>query len=255
MPGSILNADINFPHFTGQETTDEKLGIVTDYLYMLYEQLRYSMSNLGVENFNDAELKDIITMSAKQIDLTGYVTFNSLSTPGQTIIDGANISTGTISADRLYLTGAISWGDLTAEAQQRVDSGKGDPNPTYIHSAYISSTEIRSPTIKATDFSVYPSSGDASGQGSYNIYGTYAGSQYHMFRLRYGISADTPVVAFESPASAYANWNFAVTDVNGIINFGTQNGCIQRPVISSIDYGSMERRPDTGRNGQLYFVI
>ena len=59
MPGSILNADINFPHFTGQETTDDKIDTIQNYLYMLYEQLRYSMGNLGVENFNDKSLEGL----------------------------------------------------------------------------------------------------------------------------------------------------------------------------------------------------
>ena len=37
-----------------------------------------------------------ISMSALNIDLSGYVTFSSLSTPGATVIDGGNITAGTI---------------------------------------------------------------------------------------------------------------------------------------------------------------
>ena len=40
-------------------------------------------------------------MSAVNINLDGYVTFNSLQTPGATTIDGGNIKTGTITADRI----------------------------------------------------------------------------------------------------------------------------------------------------------
>lgn len=42
-----------------------------------------------------------ISESALDIDLTGFVTFNSLKTPGSTTIDGGNITTGYISADRI----------------------------------------------------------------------------------------------------------------------------------------------------------
>lgn len=40
-------------------------------------------------------------IAAKNIDLSGYVTVSSLKTAGSTEIDGSNITTGTISADRI----------------------------------------------------------------------------------------------------------------------------------------------------------
>lgn len=45
-----------------------------------------------------------ISLVADNIDLTGFVTFTDLSTPGSTTISGSNITTGTISASRLNLT-------------------------------------------------------------------------------------------------------------------------------------------------------
>lgn len=42
-----------------------------------------------------------IQLTAGSIDLTGYVTFNSLTNQGSTSINGSNITTGTISADRI----------------------------------------------------------------------------------------------------------------------------------------------------------
>ncbi len=59
MPGSILNADTKFPHFTGHEKPDDKVEIIMNYLQMLYEQLRYSMGNLGVENFNTNSIDEL----------------------------------------------------------------------------------------------------------------------------------------------------------------------------------------------------
>ena len=43
------------------------------------------------------------TLTAEKIDLSGYVTINSLKAGGTTTIDGGRITTGTISADRLDL--------------------------------------------------------------------------------------------------------------------------------------------------------
>lgn len=59
MPSDILSADTGFPTFTGDMSTDQKIERVTNYLYMLLEQLRYTLSNLGVDNFNDTELVEI----------------------------------------------------------------------------------------------------------------------------------------------------------------------------------------------------
>lgn len=86
------------------------------------------------------------------IDFSGYCRFSDLSTPGQTIICGDNITTGTISADRIELTGSISWGDLSDSCQDTIASfagsgGSGGEVPSYIKSTYIDATTIKSPTI------------------------------------------------------------------------------------------------------------
>lgn len=59
MPSNLLAADVLFPHLTEKQSTDEKFAVVTDYLYMLLEQLRYTLANLGEGNFNQAELENI----------------------------------------------------------------------------------------------------------------------------------------------------------------------------------------------------
>ena len=48
------------------------------------------------------------TIEASKIDLSGYVTVSALGTAGATTIDGANITTGTISADRIDADGLFS---------------------------------------------------------------------------------------------------------------------------------------------------
>ncbi len=58
MPSSILNTDIAFPNLTGK-TTEQSLFIIMNYLYMLKEQLSYSLTNLGLGNMNPAGLSDM----------------------------------------------------------------------------------------------------------------------------------------------------------------------------------------------------
>lgn len=43
-----------------------------------------------------------ISLFAQYLNLTGYVTFNALANPGQTIINGSNITTGQILANLIY---------------------------------------------------------------------------------------------------------------------------------------------------------
>ena len=52
MPSNILTADTGFPDLTGEGKSEEKFAKISSYLYMLLEQLRYSMANLDKENFN-----------------------------------------------------------------------------------------------------------------------------------------------------------------------------------------------------------
>lgn len=189
MPGSILSADSNFPNLSGEQSDSEKIQIIQNYLYMLLEQLRYTMANLGLENFNQTEFDDIVSIitdpvyvqledaegniaalqlqaegltlrvqdaegnissltqtvhgmrlevtngeSSSTISLTadgasissqvisfyGVVTFTDLSGSGSTIINGDNISTGTISAidiDGCLITGSIFQSVLSSSGQ------------------------------------------------------------------------------------------------------------------------------------------
>lgn len=59
MPSNLLNADTSFPQFTQQTSDKEKIEQITSYLFMLLEQLRYSLANLDKDNFNDTGLAEI----------------------------------------------------------------------------------------------------------------------------------------------------------------------------------------------------
>ena len=168
------------------------------------------------------------TISSANITFNGMVTFNDLSTAGSTVINGANITTGTISADRINLTGAITWGDLDNSVQNDINDAistaedayqiaSGIELPSYIKDTYIDSTRIESPTIIAgefygNEFNVYPQSGS---QGSFNLYGdTSQSSGFHMLEISY-YWGDGAFVDFGSPAGAIARWEFGSTRFNG----------------------------------------
>ena len=59
MPSSLQTLDTAFPKIDEHQTTEENLNQVVNYLYMLLENLRYTLGNLGEENFNDTELDSI----------------------------------------------------------------------------------------------------------------------------------------------------------------------------------------------------
>lgn len=187
---------------------------------------------LSVTNGSDSSTIQLkagsTTISSANITFNGMVTFNDLSTAGSTVINGANITTGTISADRINLTGAITWGDLDNSVQNDINDAistaedayqlaSGIELPNYIKDTYIDSARIESPTIIAgefygNEFNVYPQSGS---QGSFNLYGdTSQSSGFHMLEISY-YWGDGAFVDFGSPAGAIARWEFGSTRFNG----------------------------------------
>jgi len=57
VPSNWLYIDTNFPTFTGEESTNEKINRIQNYMYMLVEQLRYSLHNLDLTNMNQTAVK------------------------------------------------------------------------------------------------------------------------------------------------------------------------------------------------------
>lgn len=86
--------------------------------------------------------------SPAEIKLTGLVTFESLGVNGTTQIDGGRIKTGKISAERLNLTGAITWGDLSDGCKENIGDGLTEDDV----STYINNKLVASPTIKGGSY-------------------------------------------------------------------------------------------------------
>lgn len=100
MPSNLLNADTGFPDLMGNQSTDEKFRMVSDYLYMLLEQLRYSMANLGRENFNDTAFQEIAGLITEPVyiqlkDVEGNL--SSLTVTAEQLISRMTDAEGNIS--------------------------------------------------------------------------------------------------------------------------------------------------------------
>lgn len=58
MPSAWLAVDSNFPSFHGEEPIREQVSSLLNYMFVLTEQLRYSLANLTPENWNASALQD-----------------------------------------------------------------------------------------------------------------------------------------------------------------------------------------------------
>lgn len=136
------------------------------------------------------------------INLNGYVQFTDLSTPGSTTISGSNITTGTISADRINMTGSISWSDLTTSCKNTIASQASglteDEATTLINDKLVSS-----PTIaggKFTDLN----------QKNYLKMGTSSnGSVGYLNHYYTTYSTSDPICVMGYQAGNYPNWILA----------------------------------------------
>lgn len=88
-------------------------------LTLSLDSIELSVSN-GSTSSTITLKKDNVVISSQKITMSGLVTFTGLAN-GTTTIDGACIKTGTIDADRLNLTGSITFSDLNSSLQDDID--------------------------------------------------------------------------------------------------------------------------------------
>lgn len=217
------------------KTSEEILLQVENELEGLSSSFSVQLDNItGRVNGLDGEFAELsLTLDGLTVtDSTGKTVINgSMIQTSNLYVNAANIS-GTLAANQINLTGAITWGDLddsvqndindaisTAEDAYQIASGIELPN--YIKDTYIDSARIESPTIIAgefygNEFNVYPQSGN---EGSFNLYGdTSASRGYHMLEIAYRWGGGA-YVNFSSPANAAATWDFSNTYYYGYIDF------------------------------------
>lgn len=155
------------------------------------------------------------------VSSTGVITINGNITMGA----GSTINWAAVSNQNLDYNPAYSLADTAnsrasralsdaADAYDAADAAYARANqayrlansiemPSYIRSTYIDSTTIRSPVIEGGEF--YGGEFNViagSSYGSFNLYGPYGSSRYHMFTISY-YEGDAPYIDIYSPCSGY----------------------------------------------------
>lgn len=111
-----MGKNLNFSSLNFSDVEQSKISReLVDHLFMLKEQLEYTLSNLGTDNFNKRELE----IFAESIRVTGAVTFDNvvtfddLESDDETVINGAYIKSGIVEAST-YRTFLEKHGDASA---------------------------------------------------------------------------------------------------------------------------------------------
>ena len=206
------------------KTSEEILLQVENEIEGLSSSFSVQLDNItGRVNGLDGEFAELsLTLDGLTVtDSTGKTVINgSMIQTSNLYVNAANIS-GTLTANQINLTGAITWGDLDDSVQNDINDAlstaedayqlaSGIELPGYIKDTYIDSARIESPTIIAgefygNEFNVYPQSGN---NGSFNLYGdTTAARGYNMFCIEYAFDAFGPQVDITSPAGAPVYWH------------------------------------------------
>lgn len=139
MPNNFFSVDSRFPNIENK-TQEQINGEVINYLFLLLEQLRYTLGNLGVGNFNEAELDGIAGMISDPIyvrleDAEGNVNAVQITAEGltQRVSDAeGNIDALTITSNGLANRVSDAEGNVSALTQTaeglstRVSNNEGD---------------------------------------------------------------------------------------------------------------------------------
>ena len=111
-------------------TADSTVCIPTTWTQTMQTQLKITAEGVQstvtkgniISTINQSA--ESVSIDASKINLTGYVTVNSLKAGGTTQIDGGRITTGTIAAERIDLTGYVTVNSLKAGGTTQIDGGR-----------------------------------------------------------------------------------------------------------------------------------
>lgn len=206
MPSNFSYLDTNFPTFTEGQGAESKVDQMQSYLYMLLEQLRYTLNNLDERNFNETGLSNITEpIYARIEDNEGH--FSELQLDAEKLATRLETDEGYISQLRL---------DATSLRAELYDSNTGDI------------TQLQA-TAGSLTSQVSGLSGDVSTLGQ-TVNGMYLsvsnGTESSTISLvRNGVSVSSQTIRFTG------NVVFASDLANG--NTVIDGGCISTGYISS----------------------
>lgn len=79
MPSNWLTIDTNFPTFTGEESAEQQIRALHNYMFQLREGLQYTLQNLTAENFNATALQNLTDTQKSEVTALLKQVYGTLS--------------------------------------------------------------------------------------------------------------------------------------------------------------------------------
>lgn len=187
-------------------TTAKEIRLeVSKELNNLSSSIDVKLNGITLETIGaDGTVSSVKLFDTGKIDLTGYATFNGLS-GGTTTIDGACIKTGTISAERINLTGSITWSDLSKPVQDEFGDGLTE-EAVY---TLITGELVSSPTIAGGKFKDLKQNNWIEMGQVQTSNGVTTVAYFNHYCSGYSTSNPVFVMGYTNPTTAAANWVMA----------------------------------------------
>lgn len=114
MPSNWLYVDTNFPTFGEETPVEEKVTTIQNYMFMLVEQMRYTLQNLDQSNMNDAAVDSFVKTLTDPIyvkleDGEKKITQLAMTVDGMSLTasNGSASSTISLTANGVVLSSAV----------------------------------------------------------------------------------------------------------------------------------------------------
>lgn len=179
-------------------------------------EITFAVSSTGVITINGN-----ITMGAGSTINWAAVSNQNLNyNPAYSLAQTANSQANRALSDAAYAYDAAD--AAYARANQAYKMADSIELPSYIRSTYIDSTTIRAPVIEGGEFYGGEFNVIAGGNaGSFNLYGPYGSSRYHMFCIEYyDAGVWGPYVYISSPCGGTICFNGRV-EFTGSVDFSS----------------------------------
>lgn len=231
---SLLTADVSAPGaaelkpeytFTGAEKLlNRKIARTNSRITKTSEEIRLEVTNeieglsaaikldmtqiVGRVEDTEAGLSQTVRIAADGLTITNANGSRLIIDGGQlkaNSIETAAFKAKSITADKLNITGAITFEDLDEETQLAIseayEMAEANQLPSYIQSTYIDEVSIQSPTIIGGTFigNEFNAIAEYAGGGSFNLYGKYANRSVHALSIAYAAGL-APDVYIGTPA-------------------------------------------------------
>ena len=239
-----------------ESETDNKLSEMSSQISQTSESITTTVSKIQsdmstLESDTDKKLQEMSTTISQTSEtitsqvngingevntikqsLDGVVYESSLA-DGTTTINGGCIKTGTIDADRINMTGAITWNDLSSGVQDEIENAGGlskSQVKTLITDTLVSSPNIQGANYWSEDENTHMDLLDASSVssgigggivvtgGSTPIFKAYRSALLNVTLSSYG--EDFLKITSTGTIHPIGDWNFSLANVTGLDGVG-----------------------------------